>query len=343
MSTNESWLALTTEETLEPNLPICDPHHHLWEFRSERVAPRYLMDEFQADLNSGHKIVSTVFVECGTMYKTHGSKEYRSVGEVEFANGVAAMSASGLYGETQICAGIVGNADLCSSSIVGDVLDALTAAAGGRFRGVRHQANWDADPSIGNGRFVTGPNTYLDPKFRLGFEELFKRNLSFEAWCYHTQISELTNLACEFPETKIVLNHFGGPLGVGIYTGKQDEIFKYWQHDIAELSQCNNVYAKLGGLNMEINGFAWHEKERPPTSLILMEKTRRYYEHTIDCFGVQRCMFESNFPVDMVTCSYRTLWNSFKQLTKNYSEAEKAALYHDTANQFYCLPTKDNK
>ena len=343
MSTNESWLALTNEETLEPDLPICDPHHHLWEFRSERVAPRYLMDEFQADLNSGHKIVSTVFVECGTMYKTHGSKEYRSVGEVEFANGVAAMSASGLYGETQVCAGIVGNADLCSSSIVGDVLDALTAAAGGRFRGVRHQANWDADPSIGNGRFVTGPNTYLDPKFRLGFGELFKRNLSFEAWCYHTQISELTNLACEFPETKIVLNHFGGPLGVGSYAGKQDETFKYWQDDIAELSQCNNVYAKLGGLNMELNGFAWHEQERPPTSLILMEKTRRYYEHTIDCFGVQRCMFESNFPVDMVTCSYRTLWNSFKQLTKNYSEAEKAALYHDTANHFYCLPTKDNK
>ncbi len=343
MSTNKDWLALTGEQTLEPDLPICDPHHHLWEFRSERVAHRYLMDEFQADLNSGHKIVSTVFIECGTMYKTQGPKKFRSVGEVEFANGVAAMSASGLYGKTQVCAGIVGNADLCLGAAVTDVLDALIAAGGGRFRGVRDQANWDADTTIGNGRFVTGPSAYLDSRFRRGFQELSKRQLSFEAWCYHSQIPELTELARLFPGTKIVLNHFGGPLGVGVYAGKQDEIFEQWQQDIAVLSKCDNVYAKLGGLNMEINGFGWHEQMRPPTSLMLMEKTRRYYQHAIDCFGVQRCMFESNFPVDMVSCSYNTLWNSFKQFTKTYSEAEKASLYHDTANQFYRLPAKGLK
>ena len=338
MSINKEWLALTVEETLEPDLPICDPHHHLWEFREERVAHRYLMDEFQADLQSGHNIVSTVFVECGAMYKTDGPQEYRSVGEVEFANGIAAMSASGLYGNTKVCAGIIGNADLCLGSDVSDVLDTLIVAAGGRFRGIRDQANWDPDKSIGNGRFVKGPGAYLDADFRNGFQELSKRNLSFEAWCYHTQIAELTDLARAFPGTKIVLNHFGGPLGVGVYAGKKDEIFEKWRKNIIELAQCHNVYAKLGGLNMEINGFAWHEQERPPASVDLMERTRRYYEHAIDCFGVQRCMFESNFPVDMVTCSYNILWNSFKQLTKNFSKAEKAALFHDTANQFYRLP-----
>ena len=338
MSMNKEWLDLTVEDTVDPDLPICDPHHHLWEFRKEQVAHRYLMDEFQIDLQSGHNIVSTVFIECGAMYKTDGPHEFRSVGEIEFANGIAAMSASGLYGKTQVCAGIIGNADLCIGAGVGDVLDALIVAAGGRFRGIRDQANWDADKSIGNGRFVTGPGAYLDQKFRQGFEELSKRNLSFEAWCYHTQIAELTDLARVFPGTKIVLNHFGGPLGIGVYAGKQDEIFRKWKKDISELACCPNVHAKLGGLNMEINGFAWHEKNIPPSSETLLAKTRHFYEHAIASFGVERCMFESNFPVDMVSCSYNILWNSFKHLTKNFSEDEKASLFHDTANEFYRLP-----
>ncbi len=337
MSTNKVWLDLTVEETLEPDLTICDPHHHLWEFRHERVAHCYLLNEILADVNSGHNVVSTVFIECGAMYKTSGPETMRVLGETEFANGVAAMSASGLYGEVRIVAGIVGTANLKLGSGVGAVLDGQIAVAGGRFRGIRHQATWDASDEVPNGRNVSKPHTFLDPIFREGFAELAPRQLSFEGWCFHPQIPELTDLARAFPETTIILNHFGGPVGIGPYAGKQDEYFADWQRDISELAGCPNVVAKLGGINMELNGFGWHEMARPPTSEELMQATRRFYEHTIEAFGVERCMFESNFPVDMVTCSYNVLWNSFKRLTADYSAAEKAALYHDTANRVYRL------
>ena len=335
MSTNKKWLNLSSEKTLEPDLPICDPHHHFWEFRYDRVADRYLLDEIQADLGTGHNIVSTVFIECGSMYRAYGPEEMRPVGETEFVNGIAAMSASGLYGKTQIAAGVVGQADLCLGGKVAAVLDAHLAAGGGRFRGVRRQANWDASEDIHNGRFVDRPHIYMEDSFRQGFAELAKRELSFEAWCFHTQIGELISLAQKFPKTKIILNHFGGPLGVGPYAQERDAIFSKWRKDIAELATCPNVFAKLGGINMEINGFDWHLQDRPPSSKALMESTRAYYEHTIEHFGCERCMFESNFPVDMVSCSYNTLWNSFKRLTANYGEEEKANLFHDTASEVY--------
>ncbi|MEK9724700.1 MAG: amidohydrolase family protein [Rhodospirillaceae bacterium] len=336
-ATNNDWLDLNVEETLEPDLPICDPHHHLWEFRHERAAHRYLLDEIQSDLNSSHNIVSTVFIECGAMYKTDGPEHLRSVGEVEFVNGVAAMSASGLYGKTRVCAGIIGNANLRLGAKTGEVLDALEAAGGGRFRGIRHQASWDEHGAASAGRFVTGPHTYLDTDFRSGFAELGKRGLSFEGWCYHPQIHELTDLARSFPEVTIILNHFGGPLGRGVYAGKRDEIFPEWQKDIAALAECENVVAKLGGIYMELNGFDWHERERPAGSAEMLAATRRYYEHTLDCFGVERCLFESNFPVDRVSCSYNTCWNIFKRLAADYSADEKAALFHDNATRVYRL------
>ena len=183
------------------------------------------------------------------------------------------MSASGMYGATRVGAGLVGNADLCLGEAVGDVLDALAVAGGGRFRGVRDQANWEADERIRNGRFVNGPHAYMDPDFRVGFSELEKRDLSFEAWCFHTQITELTDLAQKFPNTRIVLNHFGGPLGVGPYAGRQDEVFEIWKGDVAKLAGCPNVYAKLGGINMDINGFGWEGQDRPPESATLMDAT----------------------------------------------------------------------
>lgn len=337
VSTNEQWLDQVVEETLEPDLPICDPHHHLWEFRHDRVAHRYLMDDILEDLNAGHNIVSTVYIECGAMYKKDGPVELRSLGETEFANGVAAMSASGDYGKTRICAGIVGNVDLMQGAAAGDILDRHIAVAGGRFRGIRHQASWDASDVIKTGRHVRGPHTFMEPAFREGFKELGKRGLTFEAWLYHPQLPELIDLARAFPDTTIILNHFGTPLGVGPYAGKREEIFPVWRDAITELSECQNVHAKLGGIAMEVNGFAWHEQEKPPTSETLMEATRGYYEHTLDKFGVDRCMFESNFPVEMVSCSYNVLWNSFKRLTAGYSAAEKAALYHDTATRVYRL------
>ena len=337
MATNQDWLALTEEETLEPDLPICDPHHHLWEFRHDRPAPRYLLDEILADINSGHNIVSTVFIECGAMYKADGPEAMKVVGETEFVNGIAAMSASGLYGRARVVAGIVGTADMMLGDAVAAVLDAQIAAGGGRFRGIRHGATWDASDVIPNARTNPPPHLFLEDKFRQSFAHLAPRNLTFEGWCYHPQIPDLIDLARAFPDTTIILDHFGGPLCVGPYVGKRAEIFETWRADIATLGTCSNVVAKLGGLNMVFNGFGWQDRDKPPTSQELLDATRPYFEHTMNQFGADRCMFESNFPVDMVSCSYNVLWNSFKRLTADYSADKKAKLFHDTATRIYRL------
>ena len=337
MGTNEDWLALVEEETLEPDLPICDPHHHLWEFRHDRVEPRYLMDEFQKDLQSGHNIVSTVFIECRAMYRQDGPEALRFVGEIEFVNGVAAMSASGLYGPTKVAAGIVGSADLMMGTAAGETLEAQIAAGGGRFRGIRRSATWDPDPNVRNSRANATPGLLADPTFREGFAELDSRNLTFEAWVYHHQIPEVTDLARAFPGVTIILDHLGGPLGVDSYRGKRDDCFDQWKAHVTELASCENVMAKIGGINMDINGFFWHENPKPPTSQELHGATEKWYAHMIEQFGVNRCMFESNFPVDKQSCSYNVLWNSFKRLASGYSADEKAALFHDTAARVYSL------
>ena len=339
MATTDAWLALTEEDALEPDLPIIDPHHHLWDHpNSPHVEPRYLLDEMLKDTDSGHNIVATVFIECGAMFRQDGPEHMRCVGETEFVNGIAAMSASGRYGPTRIAKGIVGTAPLRQGDKPSaEALEAQVAAGNGRFRGVRVGATWDASPEVENHRTEPPQGMYLDPTFRAGFQHLAKHNMTFEAWCYHPQIPELVDLAKAFPDTTIILDHFGGPIGVGPYAGREDEVFEAWRANIGPLAECPNVMAKLGGLVMVVNGFGWQNMPKPPSSLELMERTRRYYEHTIGLFGVERCMFESNFPVDKVAGSYSVLWNSFKRLTANYSDAEKAALYHDTAARVYRL------
>ncbi len=339
VGSNADWLALTVEEPLEPELPICDPHHHLWEFREDQPEPRYLIDDILADTNSGHNIVSTVFIECGAMYRDDGPEAMKPVGETEFVNGIAAMSASGRYGATRIAAGIVGHANLTLGDDVAPVLEAQIAAGNGRFRGIRHSVPWDASDDVPVVRGKRPPHLLMDKAYRAGFAHLARHGLTYEAWLYHPQMSELIDLARAFPDTTIILNHFGGPLGVGPYAGKREEIFAAWQADIAGLAKCPNVVAKLGGLNMLINGFGWHEQAKPPTSEALVEATRPYYEHTIEQFGADRCMFESNFPVDKLSCSYSVLWNAFKRLTAGYSDDEKALLFHDTAARIYRLDT----
>jgi predicted TIM-barrel fold metal-dependent hydrolase len=336
-ATNADWLALTVEDPLEPDLRICDPHHHLWDFQTARVAPRYLLDEILEDVQSGHNVVSTVFIECGAMFKANGPEALRPVGETEFVNGIAAMSASGLYGPVRVAAGIVGTANLRLGDAVAAVLDAQIVAGGGRFRGIRLGATWDASDVVPNHRTNPPQGVFLRPDFRAGFAHLAPRQLTFEAWCYHHQIPEVTALARAFPDTTIILDHFGGPIGIGPYAGKTDEVYAQWRAHIAELATCDNVVAKLGGINMEVNGFGWHEQPRPPTSQELLDATRPYYEYTLEQFGVERCMFESNFPVDKASCSYTVLWNAFKRLTSGYSAAEKARLFHDTAARIYRL------
>ena len=330
----DEWLTQVEEEVLEPDLPICDPHHHLWDHPDSR----YLLDELLADTGSGHNVVSTVFMECGSMYRADGPEAMRPVGETEFVNGIAAMSASGGYGDGRMCASIVSFADLALGAAVGEVLDAHMAASP-RFRGIRHASAWDAHDSIRNAH--TNPKGGLlgDSKFREGFAELGKRGLTFDAWLYHTNIHELTALARAFPEQPIVLDHFGGPLGIGPYEGKRSEIYETWKDDVAVLAACENVVAKIGGLVMPLNGFGFHKRDLPPSSDEVASATRDYYLHMIDCFGPARCMFESNFPVDKQSCSYQVLWNSFKKIADGFSPADKAALFHDTATRFYRVET----
>lgn len=336
MSTNaenerEAWLAKVIEEPLEPALPIIDPHHHLW----DHPGSRYLLDEILHDTGSGHRVIATVFVECMSMYRADEDVAMKPVGETEFVNGIAAQSASGGYGDTRIAAGIVSFADLSLGAAVEPVLRAHLAAAPARFRGIRHAGGFDASPEIRNSHTNPPAGLYKLPRFREGFTQLAKLGLVFDAWQYHPQMPELTDLARAFTDTKIILDHFGGPLRLGPYEGRRREVFDQWKKDITELARCPNVVVKLGGINMPVNGFGWHKRPSPATSDELVAATRDYYLHTIDRFGPSRCMFESNFPVDRASCSYVVLWNAFKKIAAGFSAADKAWMFHRTAAETY--------
>jgi len=329
----DAWLAQVVEPVLEPELPIVDPHHHLW----DHPGSRYMLDEILRDTNTGHRVLATVFVECMSMYRADGPESMRPVGETEFVNGIAAQSASGQYGETRVAAGIVGFADLTLGEAVTPVLEAHVAAAPARFRGIRHAGGFDASPEVRNSHTNPPPDLYESKKFREGFARLSELDLTFEAWQYHPQLPSVTALAKAFPKTTIILDHFGGPLGIGPYEGKRAEIFAEWKKNSADLARCPNVVAKLGGINMPVNGFGWHRRPTSPTSDELVSATRDYYLHAIDKFGPRRCMFESNFPVDRVSCSYGVLWNSFKKIAAGFNKDEKAQLFHRTAAEVYRL------
>ncbi len=330
----EDWLATRPEPALEPELPIIDPHHHLW----DRPGWRYLLDEFLADINQGHDIRATVFVQCRAMHRADGPEAMQPVGETEFVNGVAAMSESGLYGPTKICAGIVGHADLRLGDAVKPVLEAHIAAGGGRFRGIRHIATWDSDPILLNPAY-TPPEDMLDSAgFRAGFAQLAPLDLSFDAWLFHPQIPKLAALARAFPGTRIVLDHVGGPAGIGQYAGKRDEVFAHWSKSIKDLAACPNVTVKLGGLGMRVNAFNFEDADIAPSSEMLAAAWKPYIETCIAAFGTARCMFESNFPVDKGSYGYGVGWNAFKRLASGASADEKADLFWRAAATFYRLP-----
>ena len=329
----DEWLARRTETVLEPALPIVDPHHHLW----ERPGWNYRLDDLLADTNSGHNIVGTVFVQCRSMHRAGGPEPMRPVGETEFVNGVAAMSASGGYGAAKICAGIVGHADLRLGSAVSSVLEAHIRAGGDRFRGIRHITAYDADPALMNPAYSPPPLLMADKTFREGFAALAPLNLTFDAWLYHPQIPDVAALARAFPGTGICLNHIGGPLAIGAYAGRRQEIFATWAKSIRDLATCPNVAVKLGGMAMRINGWDFHEKAEPPASETLAAAWKPYVDVCIDAFGANRCMFESNFPVDKGSYGYQAFWNACKIMAKGASATEKTDLFSGTATRFYRL------
>ena len=330
----QAWFDLTKETILEPDLPIIDAHHHLF----DRINCHYLFEEFLEDVQSGHNIRGSVFIDCGAMYSADGPPDFAPVGEVEFANGVAAMAASGDYGPARICAGIVGYADLTIGRAVGDVLDAQIAVGGGRFRGVRVMATWDEDEDLRKSTLMAPRGLLMDSDFRAGFATLGERKLSFDAWIFHPQLSELVDLARSFPDTTIILNHIGGLLaGTAAYAGRQDAALALWKRQMTELATCSNVFVKLGGRGMTHCGYGFHLQPAPVASTALAAAWHPVFETCIDLFGPERCMFESNFPPDKLSCSYAMLWNAFKRMSSAYSRDERHALFFGTAARAYRL------
>jgi predicted TIM-barrel fold metal-dependent hydrolase len=330
----QDWLDKRREAVLEPDLPIVDPHHHLID-RPE--SGHYLLPELLADIASGHNVVATVYLEWLSMYRADGPVEMRPVGEIEFANGVAAMCASGTYGKPRVCAGIVGHADLGLGAGVAKVLEAMIVAGGGRFKGIRFITSSDPDQAVWGATQTRPTGLLLDRRVREGFAQLAPLDLTFDAWMYHPQLGELVELARAFPSTPIVVNHVGGAIGLGRYRGKREEAFAEWSRHIKELAACPNVHVKLGGMGMKMFGFDVHEGELPPGSEQLATLWRPYVETCIAAFGASRAMFESNFPVDKGSYGYGVFWNTCKRLAAGASEAEKADLFHATAARFYRL------
>jgi len=326
---NPDWLAKYDETVLEPALPIIDPHHHLWDRDNS-----YLFNDLLDDTGTGHNIRATVYIQCRSMYRAGVSEAMAPVGETEFVNGVAAQSDSGHYGEMRACAGIVSHADLRLGARVRPVLEAHIAASD-RFRGIRFSTPWDNDVKL----TPLHPPRHImaDKTWREGFAELGKLNLTFDALLFHTQLGELADLAKAFPGTTIVLNHVGCPIGTGPYAGKRSEVFADWKKGIANLAANENVVVKLGGLGMHVFGFDLDKFPKPPSSEELAKLWKPYIDVCIEAFGVERCMFESNFPVDKISGSYKTYWNVFKRLAAGCSADEKAALFHDTAASVYRL------
>lgn len=328
---SSEWYAQVDEEVVEPERPIVDAHHHLW----HRPPNTYMLDEFWTDTGSGHRVEKSIFVQCRGFYRQDGPEHLKPVGET-LAIAEIAGKARAHQGRTEV-AGIVAFVDMTRGAAVAEVLDAHEEAGQGLFCGVRQSAANDPNPEALAIPGQVPAGLYGRSDFREALKVLGSRGLPFDAWHFHHQNGEFAELARAVPGTILVLDHFGTPLGVGPYAGRRSEIFGSWKKDMAALAQCPNVYAKLGGLAMPDNGFGWDKAARPPTSDEFVAAQQDYYLHAIDCFGPDRCMFESNFPADKPSISYRTLWNGLKKISARFTESEKDALFRKTAEKLYRL------
>lgn len=325
------WLALQpAEEVIDPGLPIVDAHHHLWAFPGNR----YLLDAFAADMDSGHRVIGTVFAECATMYREDGPEPLRPLGQTEFA---ARMGMQRTLSGAHICAGIIGFVDLTLGAQVAPLLEAHLLAGQGRFKGVRHSAGWDADPRIGNSHTHPGPGLYRDARLHEGLAAVSRRGLVLDVWAYHPQLGDVLDLARRFPDLSIVVNHLGGPLGYGPYEGRTAQVFATWKTSIEALARQDNVSMKLGGMTIRLAAFDYLSLPAPLNSRALAVHWQPYMDTCIDAFGAARCMFESNFPVEKIGTGYRTLWNAFKRLAAGCSDNDRTALFAGTANRIYDL------
>lgn len=328
MNNKENWLALTKEEPIDPELPICDPHHHFW----QQPDGTYLLKELFQDISGGHNIIQTVFVECESI-NSKNLQGMNAVNETRFVADLTSPDKTKPFGETKVAAGIVGYADFTHGSRVIPVIEAHMEASD-RFRGIRQIATWNPDKEI----FSPGiPQLLTRPDFHEGLSHLMNFGLNFETFVYHPQLSELADLAGKFPDLPIILDHIGGPLRIGCYARNHEAAFSEWKKGIKTLAEHDNVFIKLGGLGMPITGFHWPEQPAPLGSAELAKTMEPYFSWCIEHFGTERCMFESNFPVEKMSVSYTVLWNAFKRVAKDFSDRERRCLFHDTAAGVYHL------
>jgi len=327
---SEEWLSQVKEDIIEPDIPIIDPHHHLWDDRGST----YLLEDLQADTGSGHNVVKTVYMECGWAYKKDGPNHLRVVGETE-----AVVDQANKSKETggAVISAIVSRADLRLGDEVIEVLEAHEEASQGLFRGIRHAGARAEHPEVLAIPGGAPEGLFQDSGFLKGMKVLGKNGYTYDTWHYHYQNIEFAEMVTKVPDTQIVLDHFGTPLGVGPYADKREEIFDQWKKDIKEVSKSENVFMKIGGMAMPDNGFGWNTRDKPATSDEFVEAQRPYYLHAIDCFGPERCMMESNFPVDRMSLSYHVLYNGLKKIVADFSDDEKDQMFYRTAESVYTV------
>jgi L-fuconolactonase len=329
-----AWLDLVQEETLDPDRVIVDPHHHMWRSVGGALPP-FLLEDLWADTDSGHHVTQTVFMECGAEYRDDGPEHLKAIGETEF---VTAAAKSSRGSGKAVISGIVGHTDLLADpGLIREALDAHIDASDGLFRGIRHGGAHDPDRVMHWGDATPHPDLYERSTFRSAVRLLGELGHSYDTWHYHFQNKAYLELARSAPNTVMVLDHFGSPVGVGPYASRRAEIFTEWKDDIRAIAGCENVVAKIGGLAMPPNGFDWHTRDTPATSDELVAAQRDYYLHAIDCFGPDRCMFESNFPVDKMSLSYHTYWNAMKKIASAFTDEEQDQMFSGTASRVYRL------
>tara|TARA_B100001093_G_scaffold316138_1_gene301623 strand:- start:4091 stop:5098 length:1008 start_codon:yes stop_codon:yes gene_type:complete len=319
----------------EPEREIIDAHHHLW--KTGPMAESYELTKFRYDTGTGHNVVGTMFVECGVSYLDTGPDRFKPIGESRFARKNAEKSEIEAGPGKPPILGIVAYADLMQGKAAKDILLAQKEAAGEYFSGIRYATAFHPNPPEGNRRIGQIKHIMLRDTFREGFSQLRDLNISYDAWLLYDQIPELIDLANKFEDIQIVLNHLGGPIGIGLTCVNREAVLSDWKTNLDELSKCENVNVKLGGLCMPITGWAWHERTENVDLQEIYDNQADFYKFVIDLFGPRRCMFESNFPIDRLSISYKTLWNLFKLIGLSYNECEKQYLFSKTCIETYRL------
>lgn len=319
------------EEIVLPHLPVVDSHMHLW----DRIGFDYFASEFLADVADGHDVRSSVYVECGMAYDAFSPDPMLAVDETRYAVKQAALGQGHTH---KLAEGILGAANLLLGDEIQPVLEAHVEAAQGRFRGVRFRVAFDADPEAGyHESGYLNENVLHRPELLASARILARMGLTLELWGFHPQLADVKAFARKVPEVQIVLNHVGGPLGVGRYADMRKQVFAEWSQGMRALADEANVMVKLSGLGISRLGLRQAGGQAHTTSDQLVAAWGPFVRHCVETFGPDRSIFGSNFPVDRATASYRTLLNAYKKMLLDLSDDELRAVFAENARRTYRL------